>query len=284
MNATIQTCTLSGAQVQYRDVGEGPCVVFVHGVYVAGAVWDATVEHLDGMRSIVPTLPMGAHSIPAPGADLSARAMAARIPELLDVLGLTDVTLVGNDTGGGLCLAALGSGHAGLSRIGRLVLTNCDSYEHFPPKQFKPIVAICRRLPPVGGAILRLMSSGPGRKSFVSSVCAEPPGPDAARPLFGAFPDSPAARRDAVRFTATLEPSVTLDAVDAIRRFDRPVLLAWGDRDRKFFPVEHAHRLERDFPDARIRIIAGAGAYVMVDRPVELAAAISEFHSGSTGS
>jgi pimeloyl-ACP methyl ester carboxylesterase len=51
-------------------------------------------------------------------ADLSARATARRIPAFLEALDLHDVTLVGNDTGGGLCLAALGSGHPGVEHGG----------------------------------------------------------------------------------------------------------------------------------------------------------------------
>lgn len=277
----LRRCDLSGATVEYRDVGEGPVVVFVHGVYVAGTVWDATIAHLQGFRCIAPTWPLGAHRIASPAADVSALAMAARIPELLAVLDLNDVTLVGNNSGGGLCLAALGSGHAGLARIGRLVLTNCDSYEHFPPKSFKPLITLARKLPSLAGLLLKGMGTGPGRKFFMKSVCAAPPDAATARALFGAFPDSAAARHDAVRTTASLEPSVTLDAVPAMQAFDRPVLLAWGDADTKFFPLDHARRLEADFPNARLEVIEGASTFVMVDRPAELAASIAAF-AGST--
>src|SRR5207302_1156867 len=97
------------------------------GVYVGGSLWQGVADRLDGFCCVLPTWPLGAHADPSPPADLSARAAARRIPAFLELLDLDDVTLVGNDTGGGLCLAALGSGHPGLERIGRLVLTNCDS-------------------------------------------------------------------------------------------------------------------------------------------------------------
>ena len=58
------------------------------------------------------------------------------IDEVLDALGLDDVTLVGNDTGGALCQLLLADDP---SRIGRLVLTNCDAFENFPPKAFVPL-------------------------------------------------------------------------------------------------------------------------------------------------
>jgi pimeloyl-ACP methyl ester carboxylesterase len=265
--------------IRYRSVGEGPTLVFVHGVYVGGALWDSLVEQLGGFRCIVPTWPLGAHADPAPDADLSARAQAARIPAFLAALDLTDVTLVGNDTGGGLCLAALATGHPGLARIGRLVLTNCDSYEQFPPKGFDKIAAISRRIPFIGKGFLRFLSSGPGQRFFLKSVCVHPTTSAAA--IFAEFATSKATRRDALRTTQSLEPSVTLDAVDALRAFDRPVLLAWGDHD-KLFPLAHAERLRDDFPRAELVPVADAATYVMLDQPAALARAIRGFTSRPT--
>jgi pimeloyl-ACP methyl ester carboxylesterase len=270
------TVVLDGVTVRYRTHGDGAPVVFVHGVYVGGAVWDELVARLDGKRCIVPTWPLGAHRDPAPDADLSARAIARRIPAFLEALDLADVTLVGNDTGGGLCLAALGSSHPGVERIGRLVLTNCDSYEHFPPKGFDRIASIARRFPPAIAGLLRLFATKPGQRQFLKSVCTSPPTGDAARRVFEAFPDSKGSRRDALRVTQSLEPSVTLDAVPALQAFAKPVLLAWGDQD-KLFPLDHAQRLEADFPNARLEVIAGSSTYVMLDRPDELALAMSKF-------
>jgi pimeloyl-ACP methyl ester carboxylesterase len=282
MSATEQAIDLDGATIRYRVTGEGPTLVFVHGVWVAGALWDDVVERLDGVRCIVPTWPLGAHADPAPTADLSARATAKRIPEFLEALDLRDVTLVGNDTGGGLCLAALGTEHPGLQRIGRLVLTNCDSYEHFPPKGFDKMVALTRRSSASGSALLRFFASSLGQRVFLKAVCAAtPPTGARARAIFGAFADSAAARKDALRFTQSLEPSVTLDAVDALRSFSKPVLLAWGAAD-KAFPLDHARRLRTDFPDARLEVIDGASTFVMLDQADELAARIAAFVNDTT--
>lgn len=267
---------IDGATIRYRSRGSGPTIVFVHGVYVGGTLWNGVAERLDGFRCVAPTWPLGAHADPAPDADLSAHATARRIPALLEALDLSDVTLVGNDTGGGLCLAALGSEHDGLARIGRLVLTNCDSYEHFPPKGFDRIAAVCRRVPPIGRGMLRFFASGPGRKSFMKAVTVDPPTGQAADAVFEAFATSKASRADALRTTQSLDPSVTLDAVDALRAFQKPVLLAWGDSD-KLFPVDHAERLRDDFPNATLQVIADAATYVMLDQPDQLAAAVASF-------
>jgi pimeloyl-ACP methyl ester carboxylesterase len=281
VSSTEQTIDLAGATIRYRVIGDGPTLVFVHGVWVAGPLWNDVVERIQGMRCIVPTWPLGAHADPAPAADLSARATAKRIPDFLAGLDLHDVTLVGNDTGGGLCLAALGTERPGLGRIGRLVLTNCDSYEHFPPKGFDRMVALMRRSSMVGSALLRSFASSLGQRVFLKGVCVTPPRGPRARAIFGAFPDNAAVRRDALRVTQSLEPSVTLDAVGALRSFSKPVLLAWGASDR-LFPLDHARRLEGDFADARLDVMNGASTFVMLDQPDELAARITAFVDDTT--
>ena len=51
----------------------------------------------------------------------------------MEALELDDVTLVGNDTGGAICQFLLDTD---ASRIGRVVLTNCDAFTNFPPAPF----------------------------------------------------------------------------------------------------------------------------------------------------
>ena len=78
-------------------------LVFVHGLLVNGALWSKVVPLLsDRYRCITPDLPLGSHSIPV-GGELSPYGVSDMIGELIRELGLEDVTLVGNDTGGALC-------------------------------------------------------------------------------------------------------------------------------------------------------------------------------------
>jgi pimeloyl-ACP methyl ester carboxylesterase len=257
MSATEQTINLDGATVRYRVTGDGPTLVFVHGVWVAGPLWNDVVGRLGGMRCVVPTWPLGAHADPAPAADLSARATAKRIPDFLEALDQRDVTLVGNDTGGGLCLAALGTGRPeGLRQDG-----GADA----------PIIS-----GGIGAAALLRIEPWPA--SVPQGVCVTSPRGARARAIFGAFPDRAAARKDALRVTQSLEPAVTLDA---LRVFSKPVLLAWGAADR-LFPLDHARRLEADFADARVEVMNGASTFVMLDQPDELAAKIAAFVSDTT--
>jgi len=278
---TIERAHVDGLDVEYADTGSGPTVLFVHGVYVTGAVWNDVVAELgDGFRCITPTWPLGAHSTSTAGADLGAEAAARRIVHFMEALDLTDVTLVANDTGGGLVLAALGDTTLDTSRIARLVLTNCDSYEHFPPGSFAQIVKLCRFSSALGGAVVRLLATGPGRAFFLKVVCHTPPAKDRQREVFGAFATSAAARRDAVTVTASLDPALTLRAAPAIEAFEKPVTLPWGTDD-DLFPLAHAARLRDAFPNATLIEIPDCSAFVMLDAPGVLADAI---RTNSTGS
>jgi pimeloyl-ACP methyl ester carboxylesterase len=271
---TIKRVRVDGLDIEYADTGTGPTVLFVHGVYVTGAVWNDVVTELgEGFRSIAPTWPLGAHSTSTDGADLGAEAAARRVVHFMEALDLTDVTVVANDTGGGLVLASLGDPSLDTSRITRLVLTNCDSYEHFPPGSFAQIVKLCRLSSAVGGVIVRLLASGPGQAFFLKSVCKHPPSPQRQLEIFGAFATSGAARRDAVTVTASLDPALTLRAAPAIEAFDRPVTLAWG-ADDSLFPLDHALRLRDAFPRATLIEIPDCSAFVMLDAPGVLAEAI----------
>ena len=63
-------------------------------------------------------------------------------------------------------------------------------------------------------------------------------------------------RRDLRRLLGGIKPSQTLDAAARLTSFNRPVLIAWSADDR-FFPLEHAERLARLLPDARLEWIEG---------------------------
>jgi pimeloyl-ACP methyl ester carboxylesterase len=271
---TIERVRVDGVDVEYAAAGTGPVILFVHGVYVTGAVWNDVVAELgDGYRCIAPTWPLGAHSTSTDGADIGAEAAARRVVHFMEALDLTEVTVVANDTGGGLVLALLGVPGLDTSRIARLVLTNCDSFEHFPPGSFAQIVKLCRLSPAVGGAIVRLLATGPGQSFFLKAVCHTPPTKDRQREVFGAFATSAAARRDAVTVTASLDPALTLRATPAIEAFGAPVTLAWGTQD-KLFPLDHARRLRDAFPNATLIEIPDCSAFVMLDAPGVLADAI----------
>lgn len=140
----MPTIDLAEGRINYRvagPAGSGKApVVFLHGLLVNGELWTGVAKALaaKGVRSYALDLPLGAHPIALGArADLSPRGVARRIINFLEALGLSDVTLVGNDTGGALAQFVIDTD---ASRIGRLVLTNCDAFDQFPPPPFRLLV------------------------------------------------------------------------------------------------------------------------------------------------
>jgi pimeloyl-ACP methyl ester carboxylesterase len=95
-------------------------------------------------RCIAPDLPAHGASPASDGSDgvapdLSLNGLAAMLDELCDRLGLSQVDVVANDTGGAVSQVFAARYP---QRIRTLTLTNCDVHDNFPPEIFKPFVAL----------------------------------------------------------------------------------------------------------------------------------------------
>src|SRR5436305_11419336 len=93
---------LTAGTIEVEDTGgDGPVVVLLHGLAMGASLWRHVVADLRAdHRCVVPTLPFGSHRHPmAEDADLSLRGHARIVGELVERLGLRDVTLVQNDLG-----------------------------------------------------------------------------------------------------------------------------------------------------------------------------------------
>ena len=273
----MKTIRLPQGAVEVRDTGgEGPTLLFVHGILVTGRLWEPTVDALGSeFRCVVPDLPLGAHTCTMdPDADLSPAGVARLLADLIDVMDLHDVTIVGNDTGGAICQLLI-TRHP--ERITRLVLTNCDAYENFLPIVFRPLQWM-GKVPGLAWIVAQGFRVPLAQKAFVKTVARTPLDPTLRRSYARAFVSNPDVRRDAKKVLAGIDKQQTIDAAKLFGRFEHPVLIAWGTDDR-FFKPKYAERLAADFPDARLEWIPGSRAFVHVDKPLELAEAIAKFVS-----
>ena len=258
----------------YRSSGQGPTLVFFAGALANGDLWRDVIAPLeDRYRCITVDLPLGAHPWPLlSGADRSATSLARLLLDCLDLLDVTDATVVANDTAGGLLLLSLATGHPALGRISRLVLTNCESYDQFPPGKLRMASAMCRRMPGLARGAVRLTA----RRRNVSGVTESGLDSERAESFFGPILRDRRVADDLVAALAGERPQLLIDAAKAIPGFDRPVLVIWGEAC-KFFPTEYARRLAADFPSATLVTVPGSGTWVPVDNPDAVAGAIAKF-------
>lgn len=126
--------------ISFTDVGHGPVTLFIHGVFTNGRLWRNCVRLLAGHRRCVSVdLPGHGHT-PAQG-EPSVWGLADAVGTVIDTLGLSEIHLVGNDTGGAVSQVVLTREP---TRFATFALTNCDTEGNFPPRAFRPAVWAAR--------------------------------------------------------------------------------------------------------------------------------------------
>jgi pimeloyl-ACP methyl ester carboxylesterase len=245
------------------------------------SLWRPLSERLAarGLLCIAPTWPLGAHTEPMhPNAELTMEATAAMIGELIATLDLHDVVLVGNDTGGALAQIAA---TAAPDRLGALVLTSCDAFEHFPPAILKPLIAAAKFSPAFKAAFAPLRTRTARRRAYGALAHADID--DLVVEWVTPALTNSAILEDLRRFTRSLDRRSTVDAAARLAQFTKPALVAWSSDD-VFFLIEDGRRLAATLPNARLEIIEHARTFSMIDQPDALAELIAEFAgAGSLG-
>jgi pimeloyl-ACP methyl ester carboxylesterase len=261
--------TLNQATIDYRVLGPEdsphPPILFVHGIGVDSRLWDRVAEDLarQGYRCYLPNWPLGAHTIPVTDRDaLSPTGVAAMIRDFIVALGLSDVTLVGSDTGGGLCQLVI---DAYPDHVGRLVLTNCDAFDKFPPFPFTLVFALLRG--PISIKLLfEQMRFKALRHSPLGFGLLLDPDPQLTAAWIEPCRTDARVRGDLAKLLRNVAKTDLVDVSTRLGRFTKPVTIVWGQRDRAFTPAL-GRRLAALFPNASLIEVPGARTFVSLDNP-----------------
>jgi pimeloyl-ACP methyl ester carboxylesterase len=275
----MQTIQLPSGPIRYRESGQGKAIVFVHGLLVSGALWEPVMAHMPaGVRCIAPDWPLGSHTEPMnEDADLTPEGVAAIVAEFLEAMDLSDVTLVGNDSGGAICQVVM-TRHPG--RVGRVVLTTCDAFDVFPPKLFE-YLGLLVKMPFLVPVVAKLLAAVPVLRRLETTY-----GLVTRTPIDDALLDAwiaPGARdarirRDLLKFIAGVSPRVTEEAATHFGAVKIPVLVAWTPEDPSF-PMRLAEKLVATLPRATLSTIDRSYVFSALDRPERVAELVGAFVS-----
>jgi pimeloyl-ACP methyl ester carboxylesterase len=252
----MPTIDINAGTIHYEATGpeNGRPVVFVHGYMMGGQLWRQVSERLagHGLRCIAPTWPLGAHpEALRPGADRTITGVA------------------GIDTGG--VVTQLVAVHHP-ERLGALVLTSCDAFEHFPPPILKPILLAAKSKMLFKTAIQAVRAPAARKRAF--DGLAHRNIDDLTEAWVRPVLSDPAVAEDLRQFTLSMRTEVTTGVAARLPEFDKPTLIAWS-ADDTFFEQEDGARLAATIPNARLEIIEGARTFSMVDQPGRLADLLS---------
>lgn len=246
-----RTISLSRGEVAYVDHSDGdsaaPAALFVHGVLVNADVWRNVMwDVADRRRCIAPDLPAhGATPVPeASTADLSLNGLAGMLDELCERLGLAQVDVVANDTGGAVA-QVFAARHP--ERIRTLTLTNCDVHENFPPESFKPFIALAEsgEFGPMVAAMAGDLDLA--RETGFSMVYAHPEQLSDALLMSYLGPFVPDQGRGLERLLTASTTEELMAIAPLLAELHAPTQVVWGTGD-SFFEPSWAERLASMIP------------------------------------
>lgn len=273
-----RTVQVAAGDIRVFERGAGPAIVFAHGWLANANLFRKVVARLgDRHRCIALDLPLGAHGTPAhPDADLSPPGCGAIIMDVIAALGLNDVTLVGNDSGGAYSQIGVA---ARPERIARLVLASCETPQDvFPPPPFTGLRQAAASVEFLKGALQGLRSRERRLRPEAFGLLAKHPIEDAVFDSY-ALPvveDDRILHDIAKAMRSASETHVQRAADTLIADFRKPVLMAWAAED-PVFPLAHAQAYAAKLANARVSTIDDAYSFTAEDQPEQLADLIAAF-------
>ena len=266
----------SAGTIDYVDTGgEGPTLVFVHGLVMDHTLWGTVIEGLRAdHRCVAPILPLGGHRHPMhAAADLTLHGQATLLAEFIEALDLHDVVLVSSDWGGPQITAVE---HPG--RLAGLVLLPQEAFDNIPPGLPGKFASFLTRVP--GGlAVAARTLTWPGTARMPNTfgwMVEQPIATGVLRSWATGMRSEPGVRRDVERYVRTSDMTGLIRASTRFGSFDRPVLVLWCTDDR-VMPRDHGRRLAELFPAGRLVEVPDSSTLIPLDAPERVVSEIRSF-------
>jgi pimeloyl-ACP methyl ester carboxylesterase len=275
---------VDGQPVNTIDMGEGPALVFVHGL---SGSWPNWLEQLpvfagshDGKaplgehRVIAMDLPGFGHS-PMPRDRITIPGYARLLDGLLGELGIDAAAIVGNSMGG---FVSLELAITFPERVERLVLVAPAGLSSYRDPRGRRVIHALRVLRPALTSSLGWLADNADavtrhphlRAVTLRDLVRHPsrvPAPLAAELVRGAGKPG---------FVDALQASIAYDTRARLPEIPCPTLIVWGDRDR-IITVRDAAVYAELIPNSRKVIYHDTGHLAMVERPEEFNALLADF-------
>lgn len=259
---------IRGRTVYYESRGEGPPIVFVHGLGGSSAVWYTQAQELSSnFRTIVFDWFGSGHSA-KPHAEYSVEQWGEQTKNLCEELGVSRIGLVGHSLGAAVAVRVAAC-HPNLVRSLAL-LAPVTALE-------EPGIATIRE------RIRRVRSNGMTDVAEAVAAGALAPRTRETNPVIYALYRAMLLANDPECYALHCEALLRTNVETLIPQVGCPVLLLAGDSDRTA-PPEEVNKLAGKFGSARVVEIPNGGHAMQLDRPGTVGRALAEFFTETLAS
>jgi pimeloyl-ACP methyl ester carboxylesterase len=220
-------------KIAYVEKGSGPAALFIHGFPVNGFAWRDVIDDLAPLRRcIAPDLMGLGYTEIKPDQDLRFDQQAAMIAAFMDRLGLSQVDLVGNDSGASISQVFAANYP---SRLRSLTITNCEVHDLWPNAMLKAAFDQFADPSIVTGLNAMLQDPAIARQGLASVYEDAERIPDEAfKTYLEPVLSSEARSNNLRRFLSLGNLKVLVPIAPKLRELKVPTLIAWGEADTAF--------------------------------------------------
>ena len=248
------------------DQGKGTPLVLVHGFPFSNASWRADAEALaPAMRVIAPSMRGFGGSLPFDGVAgaSSIDAMADDVAAVLDALAITEPVVVGGLSMGGYVTLSFARRHR--ARLRGIVLADTRAEPDGDEARANREKAIAR----VGGGDLAGFVD-----MLLESILA--PSTRAERPAISQSVRAMALQADSTAVVQALRAMRDRpDARPGLKAITVPALVIVGEEDA-LIPPAASQAMASELPNARLRVLPGAGHMSNLEQPDAFRSALAE--------
>ena len=275
-DADLQHTTLHGHRVAYRQAGEGPVIVLVHGITSSSESWERVMAPLAKRFTVLAPDLLGHGQSAKPRGDYSLGAYASGVRDLLVALGHERATFVGHSLGGGV---AMQLAYQFPERCERLVLVDSGGLG-------REVSLLLRAATLPGSEFVlpalthpKLLNAGRAVDGFLHRFGLNV-NTDIGEMARGHATLSDREARAA--FVHTLRTIVDpggqrVNATDRLYLAERvPFLLIWGARD-PIIPLAHGEAAHAQVPGSRLEVFPNAGHFPQLEDPQRFVEVLTEF-------
>jgi pimeloyl-ACP methyl ester carboxylesterase len=269
--AALDTVQVDGLKIGYRELGDGPPVLLLHGWPTSSYLWrDVMPAIARANRVIAPDLPGFGVSDKPVGVRYDFDLFERAIDGLLAALGVDKVGLAVHDLGGPIGLHWTVRNP---ERVTRLALLNTLVYPQFSPA----VIEFVTTLTTPGK---REQATSPeGLAELARDVMPDDfEGLDDVIASFAAPFDSVDARRALADAAVGLDLEGFTEIEQKLPELKIPVRIVYGEDDRALTDVAATMtRVAGDLPQAVVTSLAGRGHFIQEEAPEQVGELLAEF-------